>query len=188
MNKSLLKIMLCVCVYLFLNSNIHAQVVQSAKKALSVDMFADLPSAKNSKETTQTVSKKKNKPEPQSTNNNISHQNPNAGYGYAKSYARQLFPVFEGNVTFEEKNIPNKIFVKKGTLIQFLLADSENGFWIVSVNKHILQNISQNKNYQDNIQIKALKKGNSQIVLEFLTHQDGKYKVTKKLRTNVFVE
>ena len=191
MKKSLLKILLCACAFFFLKNNTHAQVMQSANEALSVDMFADLPSAKSSNELKQkqTSSKKKNKANAQSGGKHTSSENSNAGYGYTKNYARQLFPVFEGSVVFEEKNIPNKIIAKKNTIIKFLLSDTENGIWIASVNPNILQQIiNDDKKYSNFIQIKTLKKGMSQLILEYLTHKKEKYKVEKKFKINVYVE
>lgn len=199
----------------FLSNTSQAQVVQSAKSALSVDLFADKPSAKKKKpkmrieepktreEKTNKNQERQEKQKEANKNKNKNKntkpekllysapvvENPNAGYGYTQKYADKLFPTYDGSVTFNEQNIPNKLIVKKDTVITLNLSDTENGFWISSFNKQVLQDISS-KNYppKNNIQIKAIRKGGSSLKMEFIEKQGDKHKVTKNIRLNVYVE
>lgn len=193
MKVSLSGFLILIITCAFLSNTSQAQVVQSAKSALSVDMFGDAPTVKSDK------SQKKKKSHSQQQNKNTKPEkvlysapvvvDPNAGYGYTQKYADKFFPTYEGAVAFNEQNIPSKIMVKKGTVITLNLSDTENGFWISSFNKQVLQDMSS-KDYspKNNIQIKAIKKGASSLKMEFIEKQGNKHKVTKKIKLNVYVE
>ena len=153
------------CSFIFLLLfNANAAVVQSAKDALSYDIFVPGPqSSVKAKKTSKARHKSSEKKATKNYNQNLNTsssgdnssyeyssddkenietrteqifpQNPDAGYGYTKKYASKLFKTYSGYITIEQKNIPNRLSVTQGSTIQINLLEKPDTIWYVELNE-----------------------------------------------------
>ena len=196
----------------------QAAVVQSAKDALSNDIFVFGPSrthqsTKVKRNRTNTKAKKaeprsvsssqdeneqktKDTPQPQETPSQEEEddvqetlKNPNAGYGYTKKYASKLFKTYSGYITIEQKNIPSRIGVTKGSTIQFNLKETPDAIWYVELDEKIGKIISNKVNGNQRILIiQAINAGNTRLFLDNISIKDKKYKVIFSKKMSLLVD
>lgn len=104
---------------------------------------------------------------------------------YAKSYASKLFQTYSGHITIEQKNIPTKIAVTKGSTVQFNLENKPGTIWYI-VNDDKIAKIKSNTESGTGrkVILEATGKGSTKLIFDNILTQDGNYKVltTKRMR------
>lgn len=104
---------------------------------------------------------------------------------YTKSYASKLFQTYSGHITIEQKNIPKKIAVTKGSTIQLNLENKPETIWYI-VNDDKVAKIKTNKENGSvrNVILEASGKGSTMLILDNILTKDNDYKVltTKRMR------
>lgn len=102
---------------------------------------------------------------------------------YNKKYASKFFKTISGHITIEQKNLPRKISVSKGSVIELHLKGSEDTFWFLSTNEKSVK-VEKNKfeNGQTVVVLSAAGKGASRIIMDYISKKSSNYKVlaTKK--------
>lgn len=104
---------------------------------------------------------------------------------YAKSYASKLFQTYSGHITIEQKNIPSKIAVTKGSTIQFNLENKPGTIWYIVNDDKIAKIKSNTENGAvRKVVVEAVGKGSARLIFDNILTQDGNYKVltTKRMR------
>ncbi len=104
---------------------------------------------------------------------------------YTKSYASKLFQTYSGHITIEQKNIPSKIAVTKGSTLQFNLENKPGTIWYI-VNDDKIAKIKSNTESGTGrkVILEATGKGSTKLIFDNILTQDGNYKVltTKRMR------
>lgn len=104
---------------------------------------------------------------------------------YMKSYASKLFQTYSGHITIEQKNIPKKIAVTKGSTIQLNLENKPGTIWYI-VNDDKIAKIKSNEENGAvrNVILEATGKGSTKLIFDNILTQDNNYKVltTKRMR------
>lgn len=101
-----------------------------------------------------------------------------------KHYAAKLFSSLSGHITIEEKNIPKKISVTKGSTIQLNLQDAPETEWFFSFDKSKAKIIKNTVSGNQRIVIfETIDQGRTKIVMDYLSTKPSDYKVllTKKM-------
>ena len=204
---------------LVVSSYVSAQavVVQSAKDALTNDIFVYGPkisrqSSKAKHNRTNTKAKKAEQKNVSSSQNKATQKtkdtsqqktpsqeespevqetpkNPNAGYGYTKKYASKLFKTFSGYITIEQKNIPSRIGVTKGSTLQINLKETPDAIWNVELDEKIGKITSNKVNGNQRILIiQAINSGNTRLFLDNISIKDKKYKVIFSKKMSLLVD
>lgn len=104
---------------------------------------------------------------------------------YTKSYASKLFQTYSGHITIEQKNIPKKIAVTKGSTIQLNLENKPGTIWYI-VNDDKVAKIKSNKENGSvrNVVLEATGKGSTKLIFDNILTENNNYKVltTKRMR------
>lgn len=215
--KQLLGIFCIGSMLAIFSSMTQAAVVQSAKDALSNDIFvsgrnrtnksvkakhnrSNIKVKKANEENSSSQIKKETpkKDTPQKTDlpsqkesSDVQDkpQNPNAGYGYTKKYASKLFKTYSGHITIEQKNIPSRLGVTKGSTIQFNLLETPDTIWHIEIDKKIGK-ISSNKadGGQRILVIQAIDTGTTPLFLDNISIKDNKYRVIFSKKMSLVVD
>ena len=116
-------------------------------------------------------------------------QNPDAGYGYTQKYASKLFQTFSGYITVEQKDIPNRLGVTKGSTIQFNLVETPDAIWAVELDEKIgkiLRNSSDGKTRT--LVIQAVAAGNTRLFLDNISTKDNDYRIIFSKKMSLLVD
>lgn len=198
--------------------NANAAVVQSAKDALSYDIFVPGPqSSVKAKKTSKARHKSSEKKATKNYNQNLNTsssgdnssyeyssddkenietrteqifpQNPDAGYGYTKKYASKLFKTYSGYITIEQKNIPNRLSVTQGSTIQINLLEKPDTIWYVELNEDVGR-IMLNKveGNKRTLVIRTINEGKTRLFLDNISIKNNKYKVIFSKKMSLLVE
>lgn len=151
------------------SNNAGALVAQSASSALHSDTFVGGTNNSAKRES-------------------VSHRKKEAfgkGDSYAKTYASKLFQTYSGHITIEQKNIPNKISVTRGSTIQLNLENRPDSTWYVVTDDKVARiNSNATNGNMTKIVLEAVGNGTTKLILDNVLAQDDKYKVltTKRMR------
>ena len=197
----------------FIVFDVNAAVLQSAKDALTNDIFVSGPKhsakAKNSskvrhnvnvnKSNTISSTKTEENNSPKNEDDTVSSseekieenkpQNPHAGYGYTKKYASKLFKSYSGYITIEQKNIPSRIGVTKGSTIQINLQETPDTIWNIELDEKIGK-ITLNKvnGNQRTLVIQAVNSGSTRLFLDNISIKDNNYRVIFSKKMSLMVD
>lgn len=121
----------------------------------------------------------------ESSANNTTETSSSKDVSYTKSYASKLFQTYSGHITIEQKNIPTKIAVTKGSTVQFNLENKPGTIWYI-VNDDKIAKIKSNTESGTGrkVILEATGKGSTKLIFDNILTQDGNYKVltTKRMR------
>ena len=164
------------------NSQTKESNIKSDKKTLS----SDKKDESDEKETSST-SQKNEKAQTQSKTQQMS--NPNAGYGYTQKYASKLFQTFSGYITIEQKNIPNRLGVTKGSFIQFNLEEIPESIWSIEIDENIGK-ILKNEVVENQrvVVIQIIASGNTRLFLDNISVKDNKYRTIYSKKMSLLVD
>ena len=167
------------CASVFLPTfSTNAVVFQSAKDALTNDIFVDGSRAKTQGHG--------------ADGNYISiegnGQNPQADYKYNKTYASKIFKSYSGHITIRQKDIPARLNVKKGSTIQFNLQETPETVWNVEIDENIGKVVVNQ--VQGNIRMIIIQTnniGNCVVYLDSVSLKNKQYKVTYSKQMTLIV-
>ena len=115
--------------------------------------------------------------------------NPEAGPAYAKHYASKLFQTYSGHITIEQKNIPRKIAITKGSTVQLNLAETKDAIWHIETNDKVAKVKSNAVQGDKRIVIfEGVGKGNAKLLLDNISVKPNDYKVLVRKRMLLIVD
>lgn len=120
-----------------------------------------------------------------SSSGNTAKKTSSSDIPYTKSYASKLFQTYSGHITIEQKNIPKKIAVTKGSTIQLNLENKPGTIWYI-VNDDKVAKVKSNKENGPvrNVVLEAVGKGSTKLIFDNILTENNNYKVltTKRMR------
>lgn len=108
---------------------------------------------------------------------------------YNKHYASKLFSTLSGHITIEQKNIPKRIGITQGSTIQLNLKNDPDTLWFFDLDNKIAK-IKSNTTEGDHrvVIIEALEKGNTKMIVDYLSTKTSAYKVISSKRMLIMVD
>lgn len=211
--KKRTELFLSVGILLSIALTADAAVLQSAKDVFSNDIFVPYSQSQSSAKAKHNIksqhntdtasenktstpktsaSEKENTQAPSSKPKSSSAsapQNPDAGYGYTQKYASKLFKSYSGYITVEQKDIPKRLSITKGSTLQINLIETPDSIWNVELDENIGK-ITINK-VQGNrriLVIHAINTGSTRLFLDNVSIKDNKYRVIFSKKMSLTVE
>lgn len=108
---------------------------------------------------------------------------------YNKHYASKLFSTLSGHITIEQKNIPKRIGITQGSTIQLNLKNDPNTLWFFELDNKVAKIKSDKANGdQRTVIIETVGKGNTKMILDYLSTKTSEYKVILSKRMLIMVD